>query len=100
MPNRGRTIVEVDSYRQMKATLGAPELADEVQQSFDLVLANDPMYGEPVLGHSGLYVFRTIAYPPRVPAGFRVLYRFRSETDDQAIELLGIEELPSSPNSG
>lgn len=92
MQLRGRTIVESPTYGRLKEEYKDSLLIDELQRSFDLRLANDPLHGVPVPGHENTYVFTTDPYRPRVPS-FRILYRYDKENPEE-IELLALEALP------
>lgn len=95
----GLTIVETNEYAQRKEQHGSdPCLLDDIQRSFDLILANDPYLGEAVPFYPHVYVLRTTPYPPRVPS-FRVLYRYDPADNPQQIELLALQPLPIEEES-
>ncbi len=91
-------IIESESYRRAVENYGNPQLMDEIKQSFDIVLAHNPYYGDSVLGFSNLYSFKTVEYYPRAPA-FRVLYKYDPEDDLNHVELLNIEPIIRSSSA-
>jgi hypothetical protein len=90
------TVIESESYQRAAAQYGDARLMDEIKESFDYVLANDPYYGERLPGSQVLYIFRTTSFYPRAPA-FRVLYRYDPEDDINVVELLSIEPVVEFP---
>lgn len=85
-------LYESEEYRVMKARCGDIYQMDDVQQSFDLVLSENPYYGDRVPFDHNLYILITTPFPPRVPS-YRVLYRYCEEEDRFNIELLAIEPI-------
>ncbi len=85
-------LIESESYRRAVENYANPQLMDEIKQSFDIVLAHNPYYGERVLEFSNLYSFKTVEFYPRAPA-FRVLYKYDPEDDLNHVELLNIEPI-------
>jgi hypothetical protein len=74
---------------------GNPQLMDEIKQSFDIVLAHNPYYGDRILGFNNLYMFKTVEFYPQAPA-FRILYKYDPEDDLNNVELLNIEPVNRS----
>jgi len=91
-------IIESESYRRSAENYGNPQLIDEIKQSFDIVLAHNPYYGERVFGFSNLYTFKTVEFYPRAPA-FRVLYKYDPEDNLNNVELLDIEPINRSSSA-
>ncbi len=89
---RGITVIESEAYRRAAALYGRDRMMDNVKESFDFILHNDPYYGSRLPGTEHLYTFRTKRFSPRAPS-FRILYKYDPEDDLNVVELLHIEPI-------
>jgi hypothetical protein len=88
-------VVESERYTNQKAMLGSPEFMDEIQTTFDLILARDPYFGDGVPTRRHYFVFQTTSYPPRIPS-YRILYYYDPDAVPRQVILMAIARMPFS----